>query len=47
MIELGDLLILVDYWLTEISNVQGDFYKDEDDIVNLLDFANFAEVWGQ
>ena len=46
-IELGDLAILCNYWLTVGSAVPGDFYKDEDDIVNLLDFADFAGVWGQ
>ena len=44
-IELGDLAILCNNWLTVGPAVPGDFYKDEDNIVNLLDFADFAGVW--
>lgn len=45
-IDLGDLAILCQYWLQTGQDVPGDFYKDEDDIVNLPDLAVFAEVWG-
>ncbi|MHC4773453.1 MAG: hypothetical protein ACYS8S_07790, partial [Planctomycetota bacterium] len=45
-IGLGDLTILCQNWLQTGPDVPGDFYKDEDDIVNFLDFADFATVWG-
>ena len=45
-IGLGDLAILCNHWLETGPDVPGDFYKDEDDIVNFLDFAVFANVWG-
>ena len=47
VIGLGDLEIMFSNWLLVGQDVPGDIYKDEDDIVNILDFADFAEVWGQ
>ena len=45
-IGLGDLAIMSNYWLQIGPDVPGDFYKDEDEIVNFFDFAVFANVWG-
>ncbi len=45
-IGLGDFAIMSDHWLETGPDVPGDFYKDEGDIVNFLDFAVFANVWG-
>ncbi len=44
-IGFGDLGIISENWL-DGPDLPGDFYKDEDDIVNFLDFADFANVWG-
>ena len=44
-IGVGDFRIMCENWLGG-PDLPGDFYKDEDDIVNLLDFADFASVWG-
>jgi len=43
-IGLGDLRIISENWF-DGPDLPGDFYKDEDDIVNFLDFADFANVW--
>jgi hypothetical protein len=41
----GDVEIICDNWLLVGPDVPGDIYKDEDNIVNFLDFAEFAQVW--
>ena len=41
----GDVEVIRDNWLLVGPNVPGDIYKDEDNIVNFLDFAEFAGVW--
>jgi hypothetical protein len=41
----GDLKIICDNWLQTGSNVPGDVHKNEDNIVNFLDFAEFAAIW--
>jgi len=43
-IGFGDLRIVSENWL-DGPDLPGDFYKDEDDIVNFLDFAEFAKHW--
>ncbi len=43
-IGFGDLRIISEDWL-DGPELPGDFYKDEDDIVNFLDFAEFAKHW--
>jgi hypothetical protein len=32
-------------WLATGSDIPGDIYKDEDNTVNLLDFAEFGPAW--
>jgi hypothetical protein len=44
-IEWEDLRIMCDNWLAVGTDIQGDIYKDEYDIVNLLDFAEFGPGW--
>jgi|GEM_PF-1299706 len=44
-ISWGDLKIICDNWLDTGPNVPGDVHKDEDNIVNFLDFADFAAIW--
>ncbi|MCK4628671.1 MAG: hypothetical protein KAT56_06680 [Sedimentisphaerales bacterium] len=44
-IGFGDLAVMCKNWLETGPDVPGDFYKDDDDIVNLLDFAEFALIW--
>ncbi len=44
-IGFGDLGIISENWLNG-PDLPGDFYEDEDDIINFLDFADFANVWG-
>jgi hypothetical protein len=41
----GDVAIISENWLETGENIPGDFYKDEANTVNLLDFADFANVW--
>ena len=41
------LFIMADYWLIEGPSLLVDVYKDDDDIVNLLDFAVIALDWSQ
>jgi hypothetical protein len=43
-IGFGDIRIISENWL-DGPDIPGDFYKDEDNIVNFLDFAEFAEHW--
>ncbi len=45
VIGLGDIGVFSDNWLVTGENVQGDIYKDENNIVNFLDFSMFAKVW--
>ena len=43
----GDVAVISENWLTLGGpDVPSDFYKDNDNIVNFLDFADFANVWG-
>jgi len=44
-IGFGDLAIMCKNWLETGPNIPGDFYNDDDDIVNLLDFAQFVPMW--
>jgi len=44
-IGFGDVGIITENWLDIGPDLPGDFYKDEDDIVNFLDFAEFALSW--
>jgi hypothetical protein len=41
----GDVSVISEHWLETGSNVPGDIYKDEDNIVNFRDFSDFADVW--
>ncbi|HOL32873.1 MAG TPA: carboxypeptidase-like regulatory domain-containing protein, partial [Anaerohalosphaeraceae bacterium] len=45
IVSLGDLGIFCEHWLLYGSELPGDFYKDEENIINLLDFADFARAW--
>ncbi len=42
----GDVAVICENWLLTGPDVPGDLYKDEDDTVNFLDFAEFSLVWG-
>jgi len=44
-IGFGDVAIISENWLDTGPDVPGDLHKDEDDIVNFLDFAEFGLVW--
>ena len=44
-IGFGDVGVMADNWLLTGPDVLGDIFKDEDDIVNFLDFAMFGLVW--
>ena len=44
-IGFGDLAIMCENWLDIGPNIPGDFYKDDDNIVNFSDFADFALIW--
>jgi len=44
-IGFGDIMIISENWL-DGPDLPGDFYKNEDDIVNFPDFSVFANVWG-
>jgi len=46
LIGWGDVAMISENWLATGPDVPGDFYKDETDTVNFLDFADFANVWG-
>ncbi len=43
LISYGDVAVIAENWLATGQGILGDF--DEDEIVNFLDFAEFAEVW--
>lgn len=45
LIGWGDVAVIRENWLVTGPNVPGDFHKDEDDIVNFLDFAEFGLTW--
>jgi hypothetical protein len=36
---------MCDNWLSEGTDIPGDIYEDEDNIVNFLDFAEFGLAW--
>jgi lysophospholipase L1-like esterase len=42
----GDVAVISENWLQTEEGIPGDFYKDETNTVNFLDFADFANVWG-
>ncbi|MDD5328329.1 MAG: SGNH/GDSL hydrolase family protein [Phycisphaerae bacterium] len=44
-IEFDDLWIMCENWLKTGPDVPGDLYKDEDNIINFLDFAEFGPAW--
>jgi hypothetical protein len=44
-IEWLDLATMCEHWLETGPNVPGDIHKDEDNIVNFLDFADFTLAW--
>ncbi len=44
-IGFGDLAIMCENWLMMGQDIPGDFYKDDNNIVNFMDFANFALIW--
>jgi hypothetical protein len=44
-IEWCDLEIMCENWLLVGPDVPGDLYKDEDNTVNFLDFAEFSPAW--
>jgi hypothetical protein len=44
-IEWDDLKIICENWLLVDPDVRSDLYKDEDNIVNFLDFAEFGPAW--
>jgi hypothetical protein len=41
----GDVAVIGENWLVSGPNVPGDIHKDDDNIVNFLDFADFATAW--
>ena len=41
----GDIVVISENWLVTGEDIPGDFYKDENNIVNFLDFGDFANVW--
>ena len=45
LIGWGDVIVICENWLETGPNVSGDIHKDEDNIVNFLDFADFASAW--
>jgi lysophospholipase L1-like esterase len=44
-IEWDDLSIICENWLETGPDIPGDIYKDEDNTVNFLDFAEFGPAW--
>ena len=44
-IDWGDVEVISENWLLVGPYVPGDIYKDEDDTVNFLDFAEFGLAW--
>jgi hypothetical protein len=45
VIDLGDLGLFSDHWLLSGSSLLGDYHPDEENVINLLDFAAFSEGW--
>ena len=43
--DFADLKVIADNWLATGTNLPGDIHIDANNIVNFLDFADFAEVW--
>ncbi len=43
----GDLNVLCENWLNTGQDIPGDFCKDQNNIVDFRDFADFASVWGR
>jgi hypothetical protein len=41
----GDVAVIHENWLQTGENIPGDFYKDEANTVDFLDFADFANAW--
>jgi hypothetical protein len=41
----GDVGVICDNWLCVGTDIPGDIYKDEDNIVDFRDFAEFTQVW--
>ncbi len=41
----GDIGVIADNWLSTGTNIPGDLYKDEYNIVNLRDLAQFSSAW--
>jgi hypothetical protein len=41
----SDVAVISENWLQTGENIPGDLYEDEDNTVNFLDFADFANVW--
>jgi M6 family metalloprotease-like protein len=44
-IGFGDIMVISENWLMMGQDIPGDFYKDDNNIVNFLDFADFALIW--
>lgn len=44
-IDLGDLQVFAGYWLLSGPGLPCDYYQDDDNIINLLDFAVFSGRW--
>ena len=44
-IDWGDVEVISENWLLVGPDVPGDIYRDEDDTVNFLDFAEFGLAW--
>ncbi|MBN1786898.1 MAG: PASTA domain-containing protein, partial [Sedimentisphaerales bacterium] len=44
-IDWGDILVIGENWLATGPNTPGDIHKDENNIVNFKDFADFGLVW--
>jgi len=47
LIGWGDFYILSENWLQSGPEIPGDFHRDQNNTVDLLDFAEFANVWAQ
>ncbi|MDD5063489.1 MAG: glycoside hydrolase family 88 protein [Phycisphaerae bacterium] len=45
LIGWGDVGVMADNWLSSGPDIPGDLYKDEYNIVDFLDFAEFGSVW--
>jgi lysophospholipase L1-like esterase len=41
----GDVAVISENWLQTGPDVPGDLHRDDDNIVNFLDFAEFAPLW--